>query len=125
MYFLVKHIHLTAIGISVALFMVRFYWSQRNPEKMQLKWVKVLPHVVDTVLLLSAITLCFLIQQYPFVNAWLTEKVMGLVFYIVLGMVAIKHGRTPMMRWVGFFGALAWIVFIAKIAVLKQPILFG
>lgn len=123
--FFVKHLHLTSIAISLALFILRFYWVNRDPEKMQRKWVKVVPHIVDTVLLLSALTLCVIIQQYPFVNGWLTEKVIGLVFYIVMGMFALKWARNALMRWVGFLGALAWIAFIGKVAVLKQPMLFG
>lgn len=125
MYFAVKHLHLSTIVISLALFILRFYWVNRNPEKMQKKWVKVTPHIIDTVLLLSALTLCFIIQQYPFVDAWLTEKVMGLVLYILMGMVALKWANTTAVRWGGFFGAIASLVFIAKVAVLKQPILFG
>jgi len=68
MYAIVKHMHLTAIAVSVILFILRFYWLNRDAEKLQKKWVKVLPHIVDTVLLASAITLCVILQQYPFVN---------------------------------------------------------
>ncbi|UAA40188.1 SirB2 family protein [Paraneptunicella aestuarii] len=125
MYFFVKHLHMSAVAISLSLFILRFYWLNRDPEKLQRKWVKVAPHIVDTILLLSALTLCFIIQQYPFVDAWLTEKVIGLVFYILMGLYALKLGRNMLMRWLGFLGAIAWLVFIAKVAVLKHPILFG
>lgn len=125
MYFAVKHIHLTAIVISLSLFLLRFFWQVRGSALLEKKWVKITPHVVDTVLLASALTLCVLINQYPFVDLWLTEKIMGLVFYIALGMYALKLGKTPMLRWLGFFGALAWLVFIAKVAVFKQPLLLG
>ncbi|MBT1065337.1 SirB2 family protein [Bowmanella sp. Y26] len=125
MYTLVKHLHLTAIAISLALFILRFFWLQRGSSMLQKKWVKIVPHVVDTVLLASAITLCVLIAQYPFVNAWVTEKLMAVLLYILMGLVALKLGRTNSIRWIGFVGAICWLLFAAKVAVFKQPLLFS
>jgi len=125
MYAIVKHMHLTAIAVSVILFILRFYWLNRDAEKLQKKWVKVLPHIVDTVLLASAITLCVILQQYPFVNSWLTDKLFGLICYIGFGLLALKLGKTMPVRWVGFIGALAMIAFLGKVAVLKQAVIFG
>ncbi|WP_026374643.1 SirB2 family protein [Aestuariibacter salexigens] len=125
MYMMLKHLHLTAIAISVVLFILRFIWLMRESPQLQKKWVKILPHVVDTVLLASALGLCMVISQYPFVNGWVTEKVIGLVCYILLGLVAFKWARNNAMRLVGFFGALSWLVFTAKVAITKQPLLFS
>lgn len=125
MYMFVKHLHLTAVAISISLFILRFIWSVRQSDMMQKKWVKIVPHVVDTFLLISALTLCVLIVQYPFVNAWLTEKVLGVVCYILMGFWALKKARTSAMKWMGFAGALAWLVFTAKVALIKQPLLFS
>ncbi len=124
MYAAVKHIHLTAIALSILLFVIRFIWSQFNPAFLQKKWVKIVPHIIDTVLLLSALWLCVIISQYPFVNDWLTFKVVGLVAYILLGMFALKWGRSAPMRWIGFIGAIIWLVLIANVAITKQPMFF-
>ena len=125
MYMMLKHLHLTAIAISVVLFIIRFVWLMRESPQLQKKWVKIVPHVVDTVLLASALALCVVISQYPFVHAWVTEKVIGVVCYILLGLLAMKWARNNAMRLVGFFGALSWLVFTAKVAVMKQPMLFS
>lgn len=125
MYTLVKHLHLTAIAVSVSLFILRFYWLNRDAEKLQKKWVKVLPHIVDTLLLVSAVSLCVILQQYPFANSWLTDKLFGLICYIGFGLVALKLGKSMPVRWIGFIGALAMIVFLGKVAMLKQPFIFG
>lgn len=124
MYMMFKHLHLTAVALSIALFVMRFIWLQRQSPMMQKKWVKVVPHVIDTVLLLSALSLCVILVQYPFVNAWLTAKVLGVVCYILMGLWALKWARNNAMRWAGFAGALCWLAFTAKVAVTKQPILF-
>lgn len=88
------------------------------------KWVKVLPHVVDTFLLVSALILCILISQYPFVQPWLTEKFIAVIAYVIMGFVSLK-GRTPFLRWVSLFGALGWIALIVKLAITKQPVFLG
>ncbi|WP_088330818.1 SirB2 family protein [Lacimicrobium sp. SS2-24] len=125
MYAMVKHLHLTVISISLALFILRFFWTLRGSAMLQKKWVKVLPHAVDTLLLITAAWLCVLISQYPFVDGWVTEKLLAVLLYVLMGLVALKLGRTLFIRWVGFVGALAWLVFAAKVAIMKQPLLFG
>lgn len=125
MYLFVKHLHLTVVAISVSLFVLRFIWHLTGSPLLQKKWVKVVPHVVDTVLLASALTLCVLISQYPFVHSWLTEKVMGVVLYILMGFFTLKWARNNAMRCIGFVGALSWLLFTAKVAVFKQPLMFG
>ncbi|GGF53203.1 SirB2 family protein [Alteromonas lipolytica] len=120
MYMMAKHLHLTAVGLSILLFVIRFLYGQMNPAFLQKKWVKIVPHVIDTVLLLSAIWLCFIISQYPLVNGWLTFKVFGVVAYIFLGLVALKKAKTPAMKWGSFVAALIVLGLTAKVAVTKQ-----
>ncbi|MEG3768137.1 SirB2 family protein [Alteromonas sp. 14N.309.X.WAT.G.H12] len=124
MYMMFKHIHLTAIALSVFLFVLRFIWSQFSPSVLEKKWLKITPHIVDTILLLSALCLCVILNQYPFVQGWLTFKVVGLVAYILLGLFALKWARNAPLKWIGFIGALTWLGLIAKVAVTKQPLFF-
>ena len=124
MYEAVKHIHLTAIALSVVLFLLRFVLSAMQSPMLQKKWLKILPHIVDTFLLASAVTLCVLLKQYPFVDAWVTEKLLALVMYIFMVTLALKLGRNGFMRGIGLVGALSWIAYAGMVAVSKQPILF-
>jgi uncharacterized membrane protein SirB2 len=124
MYEIVKHIHLTAIALSVLLFLLRFVLNAKQSPMLQKKWLKILPHIVDTLLLVSAATLCVLLKQYPFVDAWVTEKLLALLMYIFMVTLALKLGRTGFMRGIGLVGALSWIAFAGMVAVSKQPILF-
>lgn len=124
MYLMVKHIHMTAIAVSFLLLVLRFFWVMSNSGMMSKKWVKVVPHVVDTVLLASAITLCVILSQYPLYQGWLTEKVIGLIAYIILGLFALKLGKNKMIKSVAFVGAVAVFAMIGKIAVTKQPFIF-
>ena len=52
-----KHMHMTLALVSIVLFNLRFLWMMRNSELIQKKWVKITPHVVDTLLFLLGIGL--------------------------------------------------------------------
>lgn len=124
MYFLVKHVHMLSVALSISFLLVRFFWMLRQSPMLEKKLVKVLPHVIDTVLLVSAATLCVLISQYPFVDVWLTEKVLAVIAYIIMGFVALK-GRTITLRWVALLGAFGWLALVGRLAVTKVPVFLG
>ena len=119
-----KGLHVGCAAIRLALFVLRGVWRMTAPERLARRWVRVVPHVVDTVLLASAIALAWLLRSAPFADAWLTAKVAGLVVYVALGTVALKRGRTPGLRAVAFVGALATFAYIVSVAVTKSPLGF-
>ena len=59
MYAAFKHIHLLTVAISLGFFVLRGVWMLSGSALLQKKWVKILPHIVDTLLLVSAIGLMF------------------------------------------------------------------
>ncbi|MEZ5505217.1 MAG: SirB2 family protein [Gammaproteobacteria bacterium] len=119
-----KHSHMLFAAISGLFFLVRGAWMLMDSDMLQKKWVKIVPHVVDTLLLVCAIALCVILSQYPFVESWLTVKVVMLVAYIGLGMVALKRGKTKAIRTVAFFAALASFLFMASVAISHHPLGF-
>lgn len=119
-YFLIKHIHQLSAVISIALFLLRGIWMLADSRMLQRKWVRIVPHVVDTVLLVSALLLVWIIAQYPFVDGWVTAKVVGLVVYIALGMVALKRGRTKQSRLMAWIAAITVFAYIMLVAVTKE-----
>ena len=92
-YLAIKHLHVSAAGLSLALFVLRGAWRVVSPERLAARWVRVVPHVIDTVLLA----------------------------YIVLGSIALKRGRTPAIRAAAFFAALATFGYIVSVAIAKSP----
>jgi len=110
------------VAISYALFFVRGVWMMRSPARLNARWVKIVPHVVDTLLLASAITMVVMIRQYPFVAPWITAKVLALVAYIVLGMVALKHGKTRRTRIAAWIAAQLVFLYIVAVALSRSPL---
>ena len=121
MYMAYKHFHLLMVVLSVSFLLVRYAMSLKPAAILQTKFFKIAPHVIDTLLLVSAVLLMLTLQQYPFVHAWLTEKFLAVLAYIGLGVMAFK-GRTAAIRWICFLGALGWLGLVLRVAMTKQPV---
>jgi uncharacterized membrane protein SirB2 len=121
-YIAIKFIHVGCVAISYALFVVRGVWMMRDCALLQRRWGKIVPHVVDTVLLASAIALALMSHQYPFAHGWLTAKVAGLLVYIGLGMVALKRGKTRGTRVAAWLAAQAVFFYIVAVALTRRPL---
>lgn len=113
---MIKMIHMSTALISISLFLLRGFWVLRGSSMMTKKWVKIVPHVNDTILLVTAIILAMMIQQYPFVDAWLTAKFVALLVYIVLGMFALKRAKEMKNKILFFVLALMMFSYIVGVA---------
>lgn len=109
-------LHVSCAATSLALFITRGVWMLAGSALLQRRWVKVLPHVVDTLLLGSAIALAATIHQYPFAQGWLTAKLVALGLYIGLATVALRRGRTRAIRTVAFGASLLVFGYIVAVA---------
>ena len=116
----IKHLHISAVVLSGSLFLLRGAWMLADSPWLQQRWVRVVPHLVDTVLLASAITLAMWSGQYPVEQPWLTAKVLALIAYIVLGSVALKRGRTRTTRTVALIAALLSFAYIVGVALTRS-----
>ncbi len=122
-YALLKTIHVGSVILSFSLFFMRGIWLMQNSDKLRQRWVKILPHVNDTILLVSAIALAMTIRQNPLEHAWLTAKVTGLLLYIGLGMVAIRFGKTRQTKITAWIAAQCVFAYIVLVALTKSPVL--
>lgn len=124
-YLAIKHLHVTCAALSGSLFLLRGYWMLRRPALLQQRWVRIAPHIIDTTLLGSALTMVFLSAQYPFVLPWLTAKVVALIAYIVLGSIALKRGKSRQVRLAALVAALLTFAYIVGVALTRNPLVFA
>lgn len=96
----------------------------RESTMLQQRWVKIIPHIVDTLLLTSAIIIVIMSGQYPFAQDWLTAKLLALFAYIGLGTIALR-GKTKAVRVWAFIAALAVFIYIGSVAITKQVLVFA
>lgn len=119
-----KHLHMLAVVLSGLLFLLRGVGVQLSARWPMAAPVRFTSYAIDTVLLLSAISLAVMLGQYPFVHGWLTVKVLLLVVYIVLGVFALKRGRTRGAKLGFLIAALAVYAFIISVARTHHPLGF-
>jgi uncharacterized membrane protein SirB2 len=123
-YFLpLRALHMTCAGLSIAGFVLRWIWMLTNSRLLHARATKAVPHIVDTVLLVSAIGLVSIIG-FDANAAWLSAKIAGLIVYIVLGTFALKRGRTKGARAVCGVLAIVVFAFIASVAHTHDPLGF-
>lgn len=119
-----KHLHMTVALISVALFILRFGWTLAGSAQLNKKWVKITPHVIDTVLLVLGIVMMMKLALNPFEQLWLGEKLLAVIAYIFTGYYTLKLARNRVMQIFGFFGAIGWVMLVVRLAMTKESIFF-
>jgi uncharacterized membrane protein SirB2 len=120
-YALVKLVHQSAVALSFAGFFARGLGMMGGAAWIQGRLAKTAPHVVDTVLLASALVLVWMLHA-PLTAPWLLAKIAGLVVYIVLGAIALRRGRTRRVRIAAWLAAMATFGYIVSVAITKNPL---
>ena len=120
-YATLKTIHLSAVAISGAGFFARGLGMLWGREWIRHRMAKTLPHIVDTVLIVSALWLAWLLKLTPSNAPWITAKIVGLVVYIGIGMVALRFGRTKARRGAAWLLAMLTFAYIVSVAITKDP----
>ncbi|NMF97297.1 SirB2 family protein [Aromatoleum toluolicum] len=121
MYLSIKHLHVLCAVLSISGFVLQGVWMMRRSPLLDHRITRILPHLIDTVFLGSAITLATMSGQYPFVAPWVTAKVVALVVYILLGATALRWGRTMRVRVLALLAALLTFSWIVSVALSKNP----
>lgn len=117
----IKALHLSSVALSYSLFFMRGIWVLRASPVMQQRWVKIAPHIIDTVLLSSAITLAVMLGISPLTSNWLAAKIIALLLYIVLGSFALKRGKTQRAKLIYWLAAQAVFFYIVLTAWTHDP----
>lgn len=121
-YAALKAVHQTAVVLSLSGFFARGAGSLMGAAWVGGRVARTLPRVIDTVLLLSALLLAWTLRLSPGATPWLLAKIVGLVVYIGLGMLALRPGRPPAVRAVAWVGAMLSFGWIVSVAITKSPL---
>lgn len=119
-YMVLKHLHMTAAGLSILFFIIRAYWSVSGSACLQHRFVRIAPHVIDTVLLVCGLALAGMLGAAAN-QPWLITKIVLLIVYIVVGSYAIKRGKTAFSRGVAALMAIAIFAYIVGVAIYRSP----
>ncbi len=117
--------HVACVVISGSLFIFRYARLSLYPHQSLPKALKVLPHINDTVLLISAIGMLSLIGLNPFTTPWLLTKIVALLVYIVLGTICMRSLPGSRRQAGSFVAALSVFAYIVLVGLSKQVIPLG
>jgi uncharacterized membrane protein SirB2 len=117
----IKLIHISCAVISLTGFTIRGLLALMESSYLQQRWLKIGPHLVDTLLLGSAIYLAIASRQYPGQDSWLTAKFLALLVYIVAGMWVMRFAKTQSQRLVAYLIAITSFSYIVAVALSRNP----
>ena len=123
-YYMLKLTHVACVVISGSLFIYRYARLSMRPDQPLAKALKVLPHINDTVLLVSAIGMLSLIGLNPFTTPWLLAKILALLVYITLGAICMRSLPGSKRQTVSFVGAISVFTYILLVGLSKQAFPF-
>ncbi len=122
-YLTIRLLHISCASISITLFVLRGGLQFAGVKWRQWRWLRIAPHINDTLLLSAAIALSWISHQYPLEQPWLSAKVGALLLYIVLGQVAFRAGAPRSRQLLAFFAALATVGYIVMVAITRSAAL--
>ena len=122
MYETLKWLHVSCVIASGAGFLARGALMLADSPLLKARFVRIAPHVVDTVLLAAAVSMTVLARLSPLAHPWLAAKIAGLIAYIVLGAIALRHGRSKRLRVVALLAAVLAFGYIVGIALQRDPL---
>lgn len=123
-YALLKLIHMSLALISIAGFILRWGWRMRRSPLASVRLARVIPHIVDTLLLGTAVLMILALGQAPVSPHWLTAKVSGLLLYILFGLMAMRSAPVVGRSLPAFTAAVLVFAWILSVAWTKSPLGF-
>ena len=123
-YLLLKTIHVTCVAVTFVLFFGRGVLMLADSPLLKARFLRVAPHVNDTLLLGSALWMAVISRHNPLAESWLAAKLVALMVYIGAGMIALSHGRTRRSRVAAWIFALLVFAYIVSVALTRSPLPF-
>lgn len=119
----IKHLHLTFVALALLVFIIRGVLLFINSTLLNKKILKIAPHIINTIMLVSGIVLAVKMGMQPGEQPWLMAKIIGLIIFIILGVGAFKV-RHPLVQKILWVDALVVFVYIVSVAITKSPLGF-
>lgn len=117
-----KNTHMILALLTICGFVIRGLWMMRSSPLLEHPISRIAPHVIDTLFLVTGITLVVQMRLAVMQNHWLLAKFVGLAIYIVLGAIALRRGQTMRVRKLAFAAALLSFAYIVGAAINKSPL---
>lgn len=111
---MLKLFHIALAYLTVLGFVVRGIWALTDSPQLQQRWVRIAPHVIDTLLLTLGVIMMINLSLSPF-DGWLAAKLVGLLAYIGFGVLTMRAGSKG-LKVFGFCAAVLCVAYMFAVA---------
>lgn len=118
---LLKQLHVALAVLTACSFCLRGLWMLARSAHSNASWTRWLPHLVDSLLLLTGVAMAIGLSISPLAHPWLAIKIAAIVVYIAIGSVALKRGRSYRQRAVAFVLSLMVLTYVFAVALSHDP----
>ncbi len=98
----IKSIHLAAVTLTIIGFIIRAFLAINNSSWLKGRVIKILPHIIDTILFGSGLTLLWQAKFYPTTNNWMAIKLILIFLYLICGFYVLKLAKFKYQNWWGW-----------------------
>jgi uncharacterized membrane protein SirB2 len=120
----IRAVHIAAAFASGTIFFLRGIVLVARGSSAPAAALRYLSYTADMVLLTAAMMLVTVLRRYPFVEAWLTVKLVLLIVYLTLGIIAFRTAGDRRMRIASWVAGLCVFAFIVTVARAHHPLGF-
>lgn len=117
---LIKLIHISCVALSLAGFTLRSGLMLIRSPLLRRRWMRTIPHLVDSILFFSGLWMAWNLHQYPGTTPWLTAKLTALIAYVIFGAMALR-GRTRRRRYLSLLAAYGCFFYMVSVALTRNP----
>jgi len=112
-------------AFSIGLFTLRFILLLLESKKLNSKWLKISPHIIDTLLFTVGVVMAVKLYINPLEQLWLAEKLLAVAAYIFTGYYTLKLARNRTMQIIGYLGAMGWVMLVVRLAMTREVMFFS
>lgn len=124
-YLLLKTLHISAVVLSITFFCIRTYWLLAQPKALESKLIKRLPHVIDSILLLSAFAMLYVGNiSIGSDNPWIITKIIAISLYIATGVYIFRIAKNKTQIYIALCFVVLIYYYIIQTAITKNAIPF-
>ncbi len=124
-YLLLKTLHLSTVVLSITFFCIRSYWLLTQPKVLERSLIKKLPHVIDSILLISAFAMLYVGDiSVDSSNPWIITKIIAICLYIVMGIYIFRIAKDKTQIYIALCFVMLIYYYIIHTAITKNVIPF-
>lgn len=123
LFLVLKTLHISTVALSICFFLIRVYWLVKQPNILTKKSIKILPHLIDSTLIISAFSMLYIADiSISKDNPWVIAKLIAVSIYIAIGLYIFRIANKHIRIYYALCIAVLVYLYIIQTAITKNII---